>query len=114
MNDEYDSGGSSTSSVILAFLLGGAAGAAIACLYAPRSGQETRELLQERLRETAERGREMKQEVVGRGRALVDEAAGYVDKQRQTIEQRKERLTAAVDAGRQAFREERQKGGGEV
>ena len=56
----------------------------------------------------------MKQEVVGRGRALVDEASGYVDKQRQTIEQRKERLAAAVDAGRQAFREERQKGGGEV
>ena len=44
----------------------------------------------------------------------MDEAAGYVDKQRQTIEQRKERLAAAVDAGRQAFREERQKGGGEV
>jgi len=92
MRDDYDDDdrGGGASDVILSFLLG------------------------ERLRETAERGREMKQEVVGRGRALVDEASGYVDKQRQTIEQRKERLAAAVDAGRQAFREERQEGGGEV
>ena len=116
MRDDYDdddrAGGASD--VILSFLLGGLAGAALALLYAPRTGQETRDLLGERLRETAERGREMKQEVVGRGRALVDEAAGYVDKQRQTIEQRKERLAAAVDAGRQAFREEKQKGIGEV
>ena len=116
MRDDYDDDdrGGRASDVVLSFLIGGLTGAALALLYAPRTGQETRDLLGERLRETAERGREMKQEAVGRGRALVDEAAGYVDKQRQTIEQRKDRLTAAVDAGRQAFREERQKGGGEV
>ena len=115
-DDDYDDdrGGGGASDVILAFLLGGMTGAALALLYAPRTGQETRDMLGERLRETAERGREMKQEVVGRGRALVDEATGYVDKGRQTIEQRKERLAAAVDAGRQAFREERSKGGGDL
>ena len=113
-DDDDDDRGGGASDVILSFLLGGLTGAALALLYAPRTGQETRDLIAERLQETAERGREMKEEVVGRGRALVDEAAGYVEKQKQTIEQRKERLAAAVDAGRQAFREERQKGGGEV
>ncbi len=113
-DDDDDDRGGGASDVILSFLLGGLTGAALALLYAPRTGQETRDLIAERLQETAERGREMKEEVVGRGRALVDEATGYVEKQKQAIEQRKERLAAAVDAGRQAFREERQKGGGEV
>ena len=67
-DDDRDSG---ASSVILAFLLGGLTGAALALLYAPRSGKETRDLLGERVRETAERGRELKEEAVGRGRALV-------------------------------------------
>ena len=111
--DDIDSGGGA-SDVILAFLLGGLTGAALALLYAPRTGQETRDLIGERLRETAERGREMKREVVGRGRALVDEATGYVEKGRQSVEQRKERLAAAVDAGRQVYREERGKGGGDL
>ena len=109
MSDENDSAGAS--SVILAFLLGGMTGAALAILYAPRSGRETREMLNERLRETAERGRELRETAVNRGRDLVDEAAGYVDRQRDVIEQRKERFAAAVDAGRQAYREEKGRGG---
>ena len=111
---EDDDRDSAASSVILAFLLGGLTGAAVALLYAPRSGKETRDLLTERARETADRGREIKEQAVGRGRALVDEATGYVEKGRQTMEQRKERLAAAVDAGRQAYREERSKSGGDL
>jgi len=97
------------SSVILAFLLGGLTGAALALLYAPRSGQETRDLLSERVRETAERGRELKEQAVGKGRALVEEATQYVERQKQEIDSRKERFTAAVEAGRQAYRDEKQK-----
>ncbi len=104
--DDRDSG---ASSVILAFLLGGLTGAAIALLYAPRSGKETRDLLSERVRETTERGRELKEQAVGRGRALVDEAQQYVDRQKQELESRKERFAAAVEAGKQAYREEKQK-----
>src|SRR5688572_20894340 len=107
MSDDNDSGGAS--SVILAFLLGGLTGAAVALLYAPRSGKETRDLLNERVRETAERGRELKEEAVGRGQALVNDATNYVERQKQEIESRKERFSAAVDAGRQAYREEKQK-----
>src|SRR5687768_1431681 len=116
MGDDRDSG----AAVLLSFLLGGITGAALALLYAPRTGRETREMLGERLREGAERGRELKEqalekgralkeEAVGRGRALVDEASDYVDRQREALEDRKERLSAAVEAGRQAYREEKAK-----
>jgi gas vesicle protein len=110
MSDDNDSGGGA-SSVILAFLLGGVTGAALALLYAPRSGRETRDILNERLRETAERGRELRDTAVSRGRELVDEASGYVDRQREVLGQRKERLAAAVEAGRQTYREEKGRGG---
>ncbi len=106
MTEDSDSG---ASSIILAFLLGGLTGAALALLYAPRSGKETRDLLAERMREAQERGRELKDEAIGRGRAALDDAAAYVERQRQEIESRKDRFAAAVEAGRQAYREEKQK-----
>jgi gas vesicle protein len=109
VDDDDDDRDSGASSVILAFLLGGLTGAALALLYAPRSGKETRDLLGERMRETAERGRELRDQAIGRGRALVDEAQQYVERQKQELENRKERFTAAVEAGRQAYREEKQK-----
>src|SRR3954466_15940417 len=107
-DDDYDRD-SSASSVILAFLLGGLTGAAVALLYAPRSGKETRDMLTERVRETADRGRELKEQAVGGGKALVNDATSYVERQKQEIESRKERFSAAVEAGRQAYREEKQK-----
>lgn len=106
MNDDR---GGNPAGVILSFLLGGLTGAALAILFAPRSGKETRERLEERLRESAERGKDLKQKVVGRGREILDEASDYVEKQRESLERRKERLAAAVDAGRQVYRDEKEK-----
>jgi len=106
-DDDYDS--DAGSSPVLAFLLGAATGAALALLYAPRSGQETRDILSQKMRETAERGREAKEQLVSRGRELLDEAGSYVDRQRVAVEERKERFAAAVEAGRQAYREEKAK-----
>jgi gas vesicle protein len=106
MNDDR---GSNASGVVLAFLMGGLTGAALAILFAPRSGRETRELLEGRIREGAERSKVVRDKVVSRGRELLDDAGEYVDKQRETLERRKERLAAAVDAGRQAYRDEKEK-----
>ena len=104
-----DDRGANASGIILSFLLGGLTGAALAILYAPRSGRETRELLGEKIREGAERGRDLKDRAVAKGREVMDDAAGYVDRQRETIEKRKERLSAAIEAGRQAYRDEKEK-----
>jgi gas vesicle protein len=105
MSDDRGSG----SAVILSFLLGGLTGAALAILFAPRSGEETREMLGGKLREGAERGRKIRDRAAARGREILDDASDYVDTQREALEKRRDRLAAAVDAGRQAFRDEKEK-----
>lgn len=99
----------SQSGVILSFLIGGLTGAALAILFAPRSGRETRELLGEKFREGAERTKEVRDKVVDRSREMLDQASDYVEKQREGISSRKERLATAIEAGRQAYREEKEK-----
>ena len=47
--------GAGAGTVLLAFLVGAAAGAAVALLYAPAPGSETRERLSEKAREGARR-----------------------------------------------------------
>ena len=101
---------SGSAAVFLAFLLGGLTGAALALLYAPRSGEETRDLLAQKVREGEARAREAKERALSKSREVLDDASGYVEKQKQEIDQRKERFVAAVEAGRQAYREEKQKG----
>ena len=107
--EDDDDRDSSASSVILAFLLGGLTGAAVALLCLRPAGRDAGTRQSEGLRETAERARELKEEAVGRGRALVNDATNYVERQKQELESRKERFSAAVEAGRQAYREEKQK-----
>jgi gas vesicle protein len=105
----YDDHGSGAAGVILSFLVGALTGAAAAILMAPRSGRETREMLGERWREAADRGRQMTDDAVQKGRQAIDDATSYVDRQREGLEKRRDRLAAAVEAGKQAYREEKEK-----
>jgi gas vesicle protein len=98
-----------TSGVLLSFMLGALSGAALAILFAPRSGRETREILGDKLRETADRSRKLGEQAIEKGREIAEDATGYVDKQRDALERRRDRLAAAVEAGRQAYREEKEK-----
>src|SRR5258707_12826438 len=104
-----DDQGSNASGVILSFLLGGLTGAALAILFAPRSGRETREMLGEKLKEGADLGREFRERVTTKSREMADEAAAYVNKGKETAERRRDRLAAAIEAGRRALREEEEK-----
>jgi hypothetical protein len=61
----------SASTALISFLLGGLAGAALAVLFAPLSGAETRERIGEGVRDAAERSRAL----ASRGRAALDAAA---------------------------------------
>lgn len=76
-------------SVLAAFLIGAVAGAAVALLYAPAPGEETRRKLADRARE----GRE-------KAEGLAREGRDFVNRQRET-------LATAVERGRQAFEEAR-------
>ena len=60
----------SNGSVALAFILGAAAGAAVALLYAPATGVETRRKLARKVQEGRERGREIYED----GREAFDKA----------------------------------------
>ena len=105
-SDEHNAG---TSGVVLSFLLGALSGAALAILFAPRSGRETREILGEKLRETADRSRRLGEQALEKGREAAEDASGYLDRQREALEKRRDRLAAAVEAGRQAYRDEKEK-----
>ena len=66
--------GAGAGSVMLAFLVGAVAGAAVALLYAPTAEQDTREFLGEKAREGRERAAEAAakgREAIGRGRETV-------------------------------------------
>ncbi|MGA2390761.1 MAG: YtxH domain-containing protein [Candidatus Sulfotelmatobacter sp.] len=80
------------------FLAGLGLGGLIGVLYAPRAGSETREELIAR----AEQGREY---VRSRAREAKEQAAGWVDKSRDTMNQQKDQFRAAYEAGRQAYQE---------
>jgi gas vesicle protein len=75
--------------VLLAFVLGAVSGAAVALLYAPASGKETREYLGDKAREGRER------------------AAKAADKGRELMQQGRETLSTAIDRGREAYQQAR-------
>ncbi len=101
-------------------VIGGLIGAAIGVLFAPKSGRETRqdlvdkadELLAKAKEEYARAAEKSKaayeaaaarlKEVEGTAREKVDEISG-------TLEENKNRLKKALDAGIEAYREEKSK-----
>ncbi len=105
----HDDGGSGPSGVILSFRVGALTGAAAAVLLAPRSGRETREILGEKWRDASDRSRTLGEQATQRGREALDDASGYVDRQRGALEKRRDRLAAAVEAGKQAYHKEKEK-----
>jgi gas vesicle protein len=80
------------------FLLGLGVGVAIGMLFAPKSGEETRELIKNK---AGESGEFLKQ----RGAELKDTASGWVDKGKDALNRQKDTLSEAVDAGKQAYRD---------
>ena len=79
----------SAGTVLVSFLLGALAGAAVALLYAPATGEETRRKLGEKAREGRERAERMARE----GREFLDRQRGNVE--------------SAVDRGREVFEQAR-------
>jgi len=86
------------SNSFLWFLAGLGFGALMGVLYAPRSGRETREAI----KNTAQEGTEY---LKNRGREARETMNQWVDRGKEVVSQKKEQISAAIDATRQAYRE---------
>jgi len=94
--------GDSTGSKVSYFMVGLGIGALVGILFAPKSGEETREYLTQR----AEEGREYAQR---KARELRERAEEMVERGKQVAAKQKESISAAVDAGREAYQREKSK-----
>lgn len=81
--------GAGAGSILLAFILGAVSGAAVALLYAPQTGRETRDYLGDRATEA---------------RARAAEAA---TKGRDALNQGRETIATAIERGREAYQQAR-------
>ena len=81
--------GAGAGSILMAFILGAVSGAALALLYAPASGRQTREYLGDRAADA-------------RARAAEAAAQG-----RGGITQGRETITTAIERGREAYQQAR-------
>ena len=102
------------------FLLGLGIGVAAGVLWAPRAGEETRQILADKAGESADylksrtdEGREYVRQRAQEGQEYIRQrtedikgsAADLVEKGRSTVVRQRENLNAAVEAGKQAYRE---------
>ncbi|MGB2628408.1 MAG: YtxH domain-containing protein [Candidatus Acidiferrum sp.] len=78
------------------FLVGLGVGALMGVLFAPKSGEDTREYLSKR----ADEGRDFAQK---KARELRDRADDLLERSKEVASRKRESLSAAVEAGRDAF-----------
>jgi gas vesicle protein len=96
---------------IVFFMAGAGIGAVLALLFAPKSGRETRDMISR----TATDSREFITNKVSEGRQIVqdksrnigDDFTTFIDKSKEAVQRQKEQLTAAFEAGKAAYREEK-------
>jgi gas vesicle protein len=70
----------------------------VGILFAPKSGSETRDFLMSKANEGTELAKRRAQE-------LKEQAVETIERGKSTVQRQKESLTAAVDAGRAAYRD---------
>jgi gas vesicle protein len=86
------------SSSFLWFLAGLGFGALMGVLYAPRSGRETRDAIKNSAGEGAEY-------LKSRSKDARETVNQWVDRSKDVVSQKKDQISSAIDATRQAYRE---------
>jgi gas vesicle protein len=87
---------------MLYLMLGAMLGAVTALLLAPRSGEETRKLIASKARESADL-------LSNRAKDVAERTTGYVDRGKEVLHQQRDQLSAAIEAGKKAYKEEKEK-----
>ncbi len=91
-----------SSSKLAFFMAGVGIGAILALLFAPQSGKETRDYL-------AQRANDGRDALSSKGREYRRQAEDYLDKAKDVVAKQKDQLSAALEAGKQAYQEEKAK-----
>ncbi|HEV7892285.1 MAG TPA: YtxH domain-containing protein [Pyrinomonadaceae bacterium] len=95
------------------FAIGALIGAAAALLFAPKSGRELREDLADATRKGVDRARETGSQLSTRAGEVYESASTRAGELasgvREAASRRGERLSAAVEAGKQAYRDEKRR-----
>ncbi len=84
------------------FIVGAGIGAVVALLFAPRPGRETRDIIAQRAADSRER-------VASATRTTSGKVSGYVDKGKEVVSTQKDQIAAAIEAGKQAYQEDKSK-----
>jgi gas vesicle protein len=84
------------------FLVGLGVGTLLGILFAPKSGEETREYLSAK----AEEGRDYAQK---KARELRERAEDLIERSKEVLSRQKESLSTAVEAGKEAYQREKAK-----
>ena len=80
------------------FLIGAGVGAAVALLFAPKTGEDTRNYLQSRADDAAARLKEQ-------GQRAMDVASEGVDRAKSMLRNQSGSVSDAIEAGKQAYRD---------
>ncbi|MDX6694065.1 MAG: hypothetical protein QOF02_1668 [Blastocatellia bacterium] len=123
-DDERSGGGSDVPTRLAYLLIGGGIGALLALLFAPKSGQELRGDIADVTRKGIDRTRETaaqlgtragdyyeatKDRAAGIYTGATDKAGEVADAARETLSRKGGQLSAAIEAGKQAYAEEKRK-----
>jgi gas vesicle protein len=81
------------------FLVGLGIGAAVGILFAPKSGEETRDYLTSK----ADEGREYAQR---KARELRERAEDLIERSKEIMSKQRDDITSAVDAGKETYKRE--------
>lgn len=95
------------------FVIGFGFGAVVALLFAPKSGREIRADIADTTRRSLDKASEAYQTTRERAKELAstgrEKAVEVIEEAKETVTKQRDRLSAAIEAGKQAYQEEKKK-----
>ncbi|MFC1566581.1 YtxH domain-containing protein [bacterium] len=93
---------SNNDSSFSAFVLGGLIGATLGILFAPRKGEETREMVSKFIDDLHDKSIDTAQKTRDRAKKMYEEG-------RDIVQDEKDRINSVIDAGKKAFSKPKEK-----
>ena len=95
------------------FLLGSFVGASVALLITHKSGEDVLKFLEDRYRGKTDllskKAREGGEYVAKKSQEVADQVTEGIDRSKDTLNRQRDQVVAAIEAGKKAYKEEKQK-----